>query len=140
MINRRRGEAALELAGRRWRLRLTLGALAEMEAAFGANDLGALAERFSAGRLAAGDIVTLLACALRGGGHDVTREDVALLPLDEGGLPAILEALTACLSAAFGDTPPDPPAPQEPRRPSPGTTPWPSASASCGSPPTPSGP
>jgi hypothetical protein len=111
MINPRRGEAGLDWAGRRWRLRLTLGALAEMEAAFGAGDLCALAARFEGGRLGAGDLATLLACALRGGGHDVTREEVAAMPLDAAALPAIVAALAACLSATFGD-PPDPPEPQ----------------------------
>lgn len=39
MTNRRRGEVAVELGGKRYTLCLTLGALAELEEAFGAGDL-----------------------------------------------------------------------------------------------------
>ena len=53
MTNRRRGEVALELGGQRYTLCLTLGALAELEDAFGVADLAALGERFAAGRLSA---------------------------------------------------------------------------------------
>ena len=49
MANRYRGEIEAELGGRRRMLVLTLGALAELEAAFGADDLAALAERFGTG-------------------------------------------------------------------------------------------
>ena len=51
MPNLHRGEIEAEIGGVRRRLVLTLGALAELEAAFGAEDLTALAERFGAGRL-----------------------------------------------------------------------------------------
>ena len=53
MANRHRGEICAELGGRSRTLVLTLGALAELEAAFGAGDLVALADRFGSGRLAA---------------------------------------------------------------------------------------
>ena len=51
MPNRRRGEVALQLGETRYTLCLTLGALAELEDAFGVQDLMALAERFGTGRL-----------------------------------------------------------------------------------------
>ena len=51
MPNRRRGEVALQLGDTRYTLCLTLGALAELEDAFGVQDLMALAERFGTGRL-----------------------------------------------------------------------------------------
>ena len=50
MPNRYRGAIVAEFGGRRRTLVLTLGALAELEAAFGADDLAALAERFGSGR------------------------------------------------------------------------------------------
>ena len=56
MPNLHRGEIEAEIGGARRRLVLTLGALAELEAAFGAEDLTALAERFGAGRLKARDL------------------------------------------------------------------------------------
>ncbi|MGN6118018.1 MAG: GTA-gp10 family protein, partial [Nitrobacter sp.] len=43
MPNRHRGEIAAEFGGRQRTLVLTLGALAELESAFGADDLVALA-------------------------------------------------------------------------------------------------
>ena len=45
MANRIRGEVPLELAGQRYTLCLTLGALAELEGALKAGDLVGLAER-----------------------------------------------------------------------------------------------
>jgi len=111
MPNRRRGDAAVTIAGERYTLRLTLGALAELEGAFGAADLPALGERFAAGRLSGRDLVTLLAVALRGGGHDLTDAEVAALPLD-GGLEPIAAALAECLGLAFGSAPANPPRPQ----------------------------
>lgn len=57
MPNRHRGEIEAEIGGARRRLVLTLGALAELEASFGADDLVALAERFGGGRLTARDLV-----------------------------------------------------------------------------------
>lgn len=53
MPNRHRGEIEADIGGARRRLVLTLGALAELEASFGADDLVALAERFGGGRLRA---------------------------------------------------------------------------------------
>ncbi len=64
-VNKRRGEVPVELDGRQYRLRLTLGALAELEAAYEADDLGALVERFSRGRLSAGDLIRVLGAGLQ---------------------------------------------------------------------------
>ena len=50
MPNIHRGEIEAEIGGARRKLVLTLGALAELEAAFGADDLVALAERFGTGQ------------------------------------------------------------------------------------------
>ncbi len=46
MANARRGEIEAYLDGKTWKLCLTLGALAELEAAFGDEDMLALAQRF----------------------------------------------------------------------------------------------
>ena len=71
MANRIRGEVPLTLGGRRYTLCLTLGALAELEAALQAGDLAGLAARFAGGRVSARDLIALLGVALRGGGHDL---------------------------------------------------------------------
>ena len=74
--NRRRGEIEAELDGKAYRLCLTLGALAELEAAYAADDLGALVERFSRGRLSALDMIRVIGAGLRGGGNDVSDDEV----------------------------------------------------------------
>ncbi|HZH53274.1 MAG TPA: gene transfer agent family protein [Microvirga sp.] len=129
MPNRRRGEVALEIGATRYTLCLTLGALAELEDAFGVQDLMALAERFGTGRLSSRDLLTLLAVAMRGGGHALTDHEVAALPLSDGIEP-LAAAIADLLAAAFGAAP-NPPRPQGawarnrrcPPRPFLGTTP-----------------
>ena len=81
MANRRCGEVAVELGGERYTLCLTLGALAELEDAFGVDDLPALAERFAEGRLSSRDLVKLLAVSLRGGGHALSMRRWRRCPL-----------------------------------------------------------
>lgn len=117
MANRRRGEVPLLLGGTRYILCLTLGALAELEEAFAVADLTALGERFAGGRLSARDLVAFLGAALRGGGHPLTDDEVAALPL-EGGLAPLTEALGRVVEAAFGEE-----APANPRIPRKGARP-----------------
>ena len=50
---------------------------------------------------------------LRGGGHALTDEEVAALPLD-GGIETLAGALGDRLAAAFGSAPANPPEPQAP--------------------------
>ena len=111
MTNRRRGEVALDLGGARYSLCLTLGALAELEAAFGAGDLAALAERFGTGRLSSADLLAVLTAGLRGGGHALPDAEVAALPLQDGLAP-VVRAVADLLLATFGDAPANPPGPQ----------------------------
>jgi hypothetical protein len=111
MANARRGEVCLQLGEDRYTLCFTLGALAELEDAFGVTDLMALAERFSTGRLSARDILSLLACALRGGGHDMSDDDVARLPLGDA-LGSIADAIAKLLVTTFGASSANPPQPQ----------------------------
>ena len=78
---------AAGLDGRERTLCLTLGALAELEMAFGAEDLVALTGRFESGRLSARDIVKIIGCGLRGAGNDVRDDAVAAMrPLVEEAL------------------------------------------------------
>ncbi|WP_336487294.1 gene transfer agent family protein [Methylobacterium nigriterrae] len=112
MANSRRGEVPLDLGGSRYTLCLTLGALAELEAAFDAPDLAGLAARFAAGRLASRDLIAILGATLRGGGHDLDDAAVARLPL-AGALEPVAEALGAVLVAAFGEAEPDPTPPRD---------------------------
>ncbi|PRD45992.1 transfer Agent [Phyllobacterium phragmitis] len=101
MVNRHRGEVGAVLDGREWALCLTLGALAELEAAFEAEDLTALIARFSSARLSARDMVRIITAGLRGGGHSVTEDDVAQMQAD-GGAAGFARIVSELLTVAFG--------------------------------------
>lgn len=102
MANRHRGEIDAELGGRQRTLVLTLGALAELESAFGAEDLPALAERFATGRLAARDLIRIIGAGLRGAGEGVSDEEVAAMAVD-GGAHGYVRIAAALLAATFGE-------------------------------------
>ena len=101
MANGVRGEIEAELDGRRWTLCLTLGALAELETAFQADDLAGLAERLAAGRLSARDAIAMIGAGLRGGGADVSDAEVADMA-SSGGVPAYAGIVARLIGAAFG--------------------------------------
>jgi hypothetical protein len=100
-VNRRRGEVAAELDGKGYRLCLTLGALAELESAYSADDLGALVERFAGGRLSARDLIRIVGAGLRGAGNQIGDAEVAMMQATDGvaGFAAIVAEL---LAATFG--------------------------------------
>jgi hypothetical protein len=101
MPNLHRGEIEADIGGARRRLVLTLGALAELEAAFGADDLVALAERFGGGRLKARDLVRIIAAGLRGAGAAVSDEEVAAMTV-AGGAEGYVRIAGALIAATFG--------------------------------------
>lgn len=101
IVNRHRGEVAAVLDGRERRLCLTLGALAELEAAYDAADLNALTERFSSGRLSANDLIRVIGAGLRGGGSDVSDADVGIMSA-EGGVAGFATIVGELLAATFG--------------------------------------
>jgi hypothetical protein len=113
MPNLHRGEVEAEIGGARRKLVLTLGALAELEAAFGVDDLVTLAERFGNGRLSARDLVRIIAAGLRGAGETVSDDDVAHMPVADGA-QGYVQIAGALIAATFGvgDSPPRPPMPQ----------------------------
>jgi len=104
MPNTYRGEISANLGGRRRTLVLTLGALAELESAFGASDLVALAERFGTGRLSARDLVRIIAAGLRGAGETVSDEDVAAMAVD-GGATGYVRIAADLIAATFDGAP-----------------------------------
>jgi len=101
MPNHHRGEIEAELGGARRDLVLTLGALAELEAAFGAQDLVALTERFGAGRLTARDLIRIIGAGLRGAGNDVSDDEVARMAV-EGGAQGYVRIAADLIAATFG--------------------------------------
>lgn len=103
MPNKHRGEIAATLGGRTRTLVLTLGALAELESAFAAGDLVALAERFGAGRLSARDIVRIIGAGLRGAGESVTDDEVAAMTTD-GGAAGYVRIAAELIAATFEES------------------------------------
>ncbi|MCO5063116.1 MAG: gene transfer agent family protein [Rhizobiaceae bacterium] len=101
--NRRRGEIEAVLDGKPRRLCLTLGALAELEDAFAADDLGALVERFTSGRLSARDMIRVIAAGLRGAGEAIEDAAVAALRV-EGGAAGYARIVSQLLTETFGGT------------------------------------
>ena len=80
---------------------LTLGALAELEAAFGADDLVALTERFGSGRLKAHDLIRIIGAGLRGAGAAVSDDDVAQMEV-AGGAQGYVRIAADLIAATFG--------------------------------------
>ena len=81
-------------------MRLTLGALAELEAGLQAGSLVELVERFEQGGFSSAEVLALIVAGLRGGGWDVDR--AALLHAQiEGGPMAAARAAAELLARAF---------------------------------------
>ncbi|MCC5993403.1 MAG: gene transfer agent family protein [Rhodobacteraceae bacterium] len=100
MTNPYAGEVRLVIDGTPHRLRLTLGALAELEAAMQADTILALVERFESGQIAARDVLVLIVAGLRGGGWKGQAADLLEAEI-EGGLPAAAQAAAELLARAF---------------------------------------
>ena len=97
MANPFAGEVAITLDGVPHVAKLTLGALAELEAALGDDTLMALVERFEAGRFSGRDVLALVVAGLRGGGWqgqaaDLVRVEIGQGPMDAARLAAALLA------------------------------------------------
>lgn len=101
--NRRRGEVEAVLDGERRILCLTLGALAELETAFAADDLTDLAGRFASGRMKAADMIRVIGAGLRGAGNVFCDEDVAAMSI-EGGIAGYATIVGDLLTATFAGT------------------------------------
>lgn len=81
--------------------KLTLGALAEMEAGLGGESLIALVERFESGRQSSRDVLALIVAGLRGGGWQGTAADLMTAEIGGGPLEAarVGARLLACAFA-----------------------------------------
>lgn len=97
MANPYAGEVALVVNGERQVLKLTLGALAELEEALGAGSLVELVERFEGGRYSARDVLALILAGMRGGGWNGNAE--ALAGAEIGGGPVEAARVAAQLLA-----------------------------------------
>jgi hypothetical protein len=100
MANPYRGEVEAVIDGAPATLRLTLGALAELEATLAAEGLVDLAERFDRGAMRATDVISVLTAGLRGGGRMVSRDEVACMSV-EGGAVGAARLASRLLAVAF---------------------------------------
>ncbi|MFI0396287.1 gene transfer agent family protein [Paracoccus jiaweipingae] len=100
MGNPWRGEVQLVLDGQPHQARLTLGALAELEADLGVDSMVALVERFEAGRFSSRDVLAVLAAGLRGGGWRGAAGDLLQVEI-AGGPMGAARAAAQLLVRAF---------------------------------------
>lgn len=100
MVNPHRGEVAVVLDGHRRRARLTLGALAALEAELGEASLIGVIERFESGRFATRDVLAVLVAGLRGGGWQGEAGDLMTADI-EGGPIGAARAAAELLARAF---------------------------------------
>jgi len=107
MANPWTGEVALDIDGERRVLKLTLGALAELEAELETGTLVELVERFESGAFSTRDVLGLIVAGLRGGGwqggaSDLVSADIAGGPVGAARAAAELLARAFMLPAETG--------------------------------------
>lgn len=100
MVNPQRGEVAIRIDGREHVMRLTLGALAELEDRLQATSLLCLAEKFETGGVATAELIALLAAGIRAGGGSIAEEELAGAEI-EGGAVGAMKAGLLLLSRTF---------------------------------------
>jgi len=100
MANPHAGEVAVVIGGERRDMRLTLGALAEMEAAMEADSLVDLVARFEEGRFSSRDVLAVIVAGLRGGGWEGQAADLLTAEI-AGGPVAAARAAAQLLARAF---------------------------------------
>lgn len=105
MANPFAGDVEVTLDGVVHVARLTLGALAELEAVLGADSLVALAERFEGGCFSGRDLLAVIVAGLRGGGWqgsaaELRTADVAGGPVGAARVAALLLARAFALPEA----------------------------------------
>ena len=101
MANPFAGEVTLTMNGQRHVLKLTLGALAELEAQLGEDTLVALIARFENGAFASRDVLALILAGLRGGGWAGAKDDLMQADITGGPMEAARVA-AQLLVGAFG--------------------------------------
>jgi len=100
MSNPWTGEVSLTIDGTPHVLKLTLGALAELESELKSQTLIDLIERFEAGQVSSCDVLALIVAGLRGGGWRGTAGDLISAEI-EGGLVEAAKVAGQLLARAF---------------------------------------
>lgn len=88
MTNPYRGEVSLSVDGEARVMRLTLGALAELEARLKCESLIEMIGRFETGGFRVKDLISLLTAGLNGGGWGISEADLLRSSIDGGPLEA----------------------------------------------------
>lgn len=100
MANPWRGEVELVIDGEARALRLTLGALAELEARLKAELLMDMIGRFETGGFRVADLIALLTAGLNGGGWRISEAELLARRI-EGGPLAAAQAAAQLLKITF---------------------------------------
>ncbi len=100
MANPWTGEVELVIDGCPRVMKLTLGALAELEQSLQVGSLVDLVQRFEGGGFSAGDVLALIGAGLCGGGTPISSDDLAHAEI-EGGPMAGARAAAQLLARAF---------------------------------------
>ncbi|WP_296641058.1 gene transfer agent family protein [Roseinatronobacter sp.] len=100
MVNPFAGEVELVLDGKPHNLRLTLGALAELEAGLDGETVLDLVTRLESGQIASRDVLAIIVAGLRGGGWTGNAADLMTVEI-AGGMPACARAAALALARAF---------------------------------------
>jgi len=104
MANPYRGEVTLVLDGQANILRLTLGALAELEEELEEKSILSLVERFEEGDFTTRELLALLAAGLRGGGWQGDLPDLKSAEIQGGPVGAVrIAARLLAVSFAVDD-------------------------------------
>lgn len=88
MTNPWAGEVALSLDGQMHNCKLTLGALAELEASLETETLIGMVERFESGQFSTRDVLALIVAGLRGGGWQGSAADLLSVEIAGGPVEA----------------------------------------------------
>ncbi len=100
MANPWTGEVAVVIDGVPRDCKLTLGALAELEAALGAGSLVELIRRFESAAFSGNDVMAVIVAGLRGGGWSGRAADLISADIEGGPVGAAKVAATL-LARAF---------------------------------------
>ena len=101
MTNPHTGEVQVVIDGQPHVCKLTLGALAELEAALDTGTLVDLVRRFESGAISSRDVLALITAGLRGGGWNGASNDLLCADI-AGGAVGAAEAAAQLLTRAFG--------------------------------------
>lgn len=99
MANPLAGEVAVVINSERHVCKLTLGALAELEAGLGDGSLVDLVARFETGGYTGRDVMALIVAGLRGGGWNGAADDLLTADIEGGPMGAAKIAATLLVRA-----------------------------------------